>query len=111
MLSGVLNKMVFIQNGMDEIRRNITMNIDVDNNGGSFVDLDNPFTNNTHLEGYKKEKPVIETAFLADLIEAVTLQERPSKIIIKMDIEGFECRAILGRNGISFLKTTDQCIL
>ena len=111
MLSGVLDKMVFIQNGMDEIRRNITMNIDVDNNGGSFVDLDNSFTSNTHLEGYKKEKPIIETALLADLIEAVTLQERPSKIIIKMDIEGFECRAILGRNGVSFLRTSDQCIL
>ena len=104
MLSGVLDKMVFIQNGMDEIRRNITMNIDVDNNGGSFVDLDNSFTSNTHLEGYKKEKPVIETALLADLIEAVTLQERPSKIIIKMDIEGFECRAILGTNEVSFLR-------
>ena len=110
MLSDVLDKMVFIQNGMDEIRRNITMNIDVDNNGGSFVDLDNSFTSNTHLEGYKKEKPIIETALLADLIEAVTLQERPSKIIIKMDIEGFECRAILGRNEVSFLKTSDQSI-
>ena len=96
MLSGVLDKMVFIQNGMDEIRRNITMHIDVDNNGGSFVDLDNYLTDRTQLEGYKKERPIIETALLSDLLNAVTLQERPSKIIIKMDIEGFECRAILG---------------
>ena len=98
MLSGVLDKMVFIQNGMDEIRRNITMHIDVDNNGGSFVDLDNYLTDRTQLEGYKKERPIIETALLSDLLNAVTLQERPSKIIIKMDIEGFECRAILGRH-------------
>ena len=98
MLSGVLDKMVFIQNGMDEIRRNITMHIDVDNNGGSFVDLDNSHTSNTHLEGYKEERPIIETALLADLLKAVTFEERPSKIIIKMDIEGFECRAILGRH-------------
>lgn len=98
MLSGVLDKMVFIQNGMDEIRRNITMHIDVDNNGGSFVDLDNYLTDRTQLEGYKKERPIIETALLADLLKAVTLEERPSKIIIKMDIEGFECRAILGRH-------------
>ena len=111
MLSGVLDKMVFIQNGMDEVRRNITMHIDMDNNGGSFVDLDSSFTSKTHLEGYKKEKPIIETALLADLIEAVTLQERPSKIIIKMDIEGFECRAVLGRNEVSFLKTPDQSII
>ena len=110
MLSGVLDKMVFIQNGMDEIRRNITMHIDVDNNGGSFVDLDNSSTSNSHLEGYKKEKPIIETALLADLIGAVTLQERPSKIIIKMDIEGFECRAILGSHEVSFLKISNHNI-
>jgi hypothetical protein len=35
--SGILDKMTFVKNGVDHIRRNATMNIDKSNNGGSFV--------------------------------------------------------------------------
>ena len=95
-MSNLLSNVIFIQNGIDEIRRNITMHIDKNNNGGSFVDLHSSHTGTSHLVGYKKVQPMIETILLADLLQAVSDEENPTKIIIKMDIEGFECRAILG---------------
>ena len=72
------------------------MHIDKNNNGGSFVDLNSSLTGTSNLVGYKKVQPMIETILLGDLLEAVSDEENPTKIIIKMDIEGFECRAILG---------------
>ena len=95
-ISRILSNVIFIQNGIDEIRRNITMHIDKNNNGGSFVDLQSSLTGTSHLVGYKKVQPMIETILLGDLLQAVFEEENPTKIIIKMDIEGFECRAILG---------------
>ena len=95
-MSNILSNVIFIQNGIDEIRRNITMHIDKNNNGGSFVDLNSSLTGTSNLVGYKKVQPIIETILLGDLLEAVSDEENPTKIIIKMDIEGFECRAILG---------------
>ena len=95
-MSSILSNVIFIQNGIDEIRRNITMHIDKKNNGGSFVDLHSSLTGTTHLVGYKKRQPMIETILLGDLLQAVSDEENPTSIIIKMDIEGFECRAILG---------------
>ena len=37
--SGILDYMTFVQNGVDEVRRQASMNIDNSNNGGSFVEL------------------------------------------------------------------------
>ena len=96
-MSNILSNVIFIQNGIDEIRRNITMHIDKNNNGGSFVDLNSSLTGTSNLVGYKKVQPMIETILLGDLLQAVSDEENPTKIIIKMDIEGFECRAILGK--------------
>ena len=97
MISNLTDNLVFVQNGIDQVRRNITMHIDKDNNGGSFVDLDTSIQSTKHLEGYKKEQPLIETILLEDLLQASLTYEKPSRIVIKMDIEGFECRAILGK--------------
>ena len=36
---GILDCMSFVQNGIDEVRRKASMNIDKYNNGGSFVEL------------------------------------------------------------------------
>ena len=78
------------------------MHIDKSNNGGSFVDLDPVRAEKEHRENYriqyKEELPNIQTALLSDVVDAVNYKESPSKIIMKMDIEGFECRAILGNN-------------
>ena len=81
------------------------MHIDEDNNGGSFVDFAPPSIGGRkqHLDGFKKEHPVIETVLLSDVVEAAVVQENPSRIIMKMDIEGFECRAILGKHFLSLL--------
>ena len=95
-MSNLLSNVIFVRNGIDEIRRNITMHIDKNNNGGSFVDLHSSRTGTSDLVGYKKVQPMIETILLGDLLQAVSDEENPTKIIIKMDIEGFECRAILG---------------
>ena len=73
------------------------MHIDEDNNGGSFVDLDDSINSRARLEGYKKEQPTIETALLGDLLKATMAHDKPTRIVVKMDIEGFECRAILGK--------------
>ena len=37
--SGILDRVTFVQNGVDEERRTAVMNIDKRNNGGSFVKL------------------------------------------------------------------------
>ena len=97
MMSNLLDNIIFVQNGIDQIRRNITMHIDEDNNGGSFVDLDESIKSRARLEGYKKEQPIIETVLLGDLLKATMAHDNPTRIVVKMDIEGFECRAILGK--------------
>ena len=97
MISNLLDNVIFVQNGIDKVRRNITMHIDEDNNGGSFVDLDDSINSRARLEGYKKEQPTIETALLGDLLKATMAYDKPTRIVVKMDIEGFECRAILGK--------------
>ena len=99
--SNLIDQVVFVQNGIDEVRRNTTMHIDEDNNGGSFVDMEPSIAGRKRLDGYKLAQPVIETILLSDVLEAAVMQENPTNIIIKMDIEGFECRAILGKNQIT----------
>ena len=39
--SEILERMTFVQNGVDIVRRNTTITIDKTNNGGSFVELEN----------------------------------------------------------------------
>ena len=39
--SEILERMTFVQNGVDIVRRNTTIIIDKTNNGGSFVELEN----------------------------------------------------------------------
>ena len=102
--SNLTDQVVFVQNGIDETRRNTTMHIDKKNNGGSFVDFEPSVgRRKQHLDGFKKEHPVIETVLLSDVVEAAVMQENPSRIIIKMDIEGFECKAILGKQFLFLL--------
>ena len=92
--SGILDKMKFIQNGVDEVRRNTTIKVDMHNNGGSFVKLPDSVAtedqNNQHLE----------TVLLSDLVKTAKMLENPKQIIIKIDIELFECRTFLGSSNV-----------
>ena len=74
------------------------MHINSENNGGSFVDMAASIAEKQHVDDFKDMHPVIETVLLSDVLEAIHLKDKTSKIIMKMDIEGFECRAILGKN-------------
>ena len=74
------------------------MHINDWNNGGSFVDMVPSIVEKNHTAGYKDVHPVIETVLLSDVLKAIHLKDNTSKIIMKMDIEGFECRAILGKS-------------
>ena len=93
MKSNLVDKIVFVRNGIDEVRRKATMQIDMDNNGRSFLDA-----SPAHLVGFKKEYLIIETVLLSDVVNAAVHHENPSHLIMKMDIEMFECRAILGNH-------------
>ena len=88
--SGTLDKMKFIQNGVDEIRRKAILKVDERNNGGSYVRLPGAVIN----EG--KENQELETVLLSDIIEAAKILENPKQIVIKIDVELFECRTFLG---------------
>ena len=98
MKSNLVDKIVLVRNGIDEIRQNTTMQIDMDNNGRSFLDVHPSYTKPKHLFGFKKNYRIIETVLLSDIVNAAVGHENPSHLIMKMDIEMFECRAILGNH-------------
>ena len=66
MISNLTSKLVFVRTGVDEIRRNTTMNIQRSNNGGSFMQMDPSIAKD-------QDKSVIETVLLSDVIEAIGL--------------------------------------
>ena len=87
--SGLVNKMTFAQNGIDEIRRTAYMDINKKNNGGSYVGKTNDNTPNTIS---------LQTVLLSDVFDAIRKHASPlpSCVIMKIDIEQFECHAFLG---------------
>ena len=93
-LSGILPKIKLIQNGVDEDRRKAVIKINKYNNGASYVKL----PENTANESKYDQK--IETVLLSDIIEAAGVSESPKQIIIKIDVELFECRAFLGSSNL-----------
>ena len=126
--SGFLDRMTFVQNGVDEERRTAHMSIDSSNNGGSFVKLGGDdteiinerknviqvfqtdkvlrdfsaqrvedFLSIYHVSANKREV-VLRTVLLRDIFHEVkqTVSPMPSQIVMKIDIELFECRAFLG---------------
>ena len=93
-LSGILPKIKFIQNGVDEERRKAVIKINKDNNGGSYIKL----PENTANESKYDQK--LETVLLSDIIEAASISESPKQIIVKIDVELFECRVFLGSSSL-----------
>ena len=86
-LSRTSDRLVMIQNGIDETRRNVTMSILQTNNGGSHIQTSDEQPSKT-ME--------TQTVLLSDVILEAVKVEQPKHIIIKMDIETYECKAFLG---------------
>ena len=90
--SRTLPKIRFIQNGVDEVRRKAVFRVDKLNNGGSYIRLPQTVINKEN----PKDQELIETVLLSDILDAAKEIEKPTQVIIKIDIELFECRAFLG---------------
>ena len=86
-LSGTSDQLVMIQNAIDDVRRNVTMSIVKANNGGSHIQTSDEQPSKT-ME--------TRTVLLSDVILEAVKVERPKHIVIKMDIESYECKAFLG---------------
>jgi len=83
-LSGVINRMTFVQNAVDGVRRKVQMVIDDKNNGGSYIkELDDP------------SRGAVEAVLLSDIFNEALLKSQPKSVVIKADIESYECRAFL----------------
>ena len=84
------------------------MNINMNNNGGSYVELSRAAvkTNKDNSKGHESGSDMnmddgqvsLQIIRLSDIFEDIKLQtnHKPTGVIIKMDIEHFECRAFLG---------------
>ena len=95
--SGISDKMTIVQNAIAETRRNGVMNIDLKNNGGSFLELTNNRRSKVE-ETKNSSKSFLQTVILNDVFEAIktNVVPKPSVVMMKIDIEHFECRAFLG---------------
>lgn len=115
-LSGIHDKMTIVKNAVDGVRHPMKLWVDKNNNGGSQV----------RQLGLSKDPSqyqageVVQTVLLSDIFEEAFRQSQPKNVIIKADIETFECRAFLGSpqvfahpsvKGVVFewLRVTDNC--
>ena len=77
--------MTFVQNAVDGVRRKVQMQIDGRNNGGSRI---------KESDGSIKEGSV-ETVLLSDIFEEALDRHGQKSVVIKADIESYECRTFL----------------
>ena len=96
--SGIIDKVTIIQNAIAETRRNGVMKIDLKNNGGSFLELTSNQTLKIESKNSTFSKNVLQTVLLKDVFEAIKthIVPTPLNVLMKIDIEHFECRAFLG---------------
>ena len=97
--SGISDKLTIIQNAISDNRRTGYMNIDQKNNGGSFLELDTNQSLNTKTKNQNLSKNMLQTVLLKDVIDAMpktNVVSTPLSVLMKIDIEHFECRAFLG---------------
>ena len=86
-LNNLENRIVLVQNAISNERTSATLRKSKNNQGGTVVVLGNRYS----------ENDILVTIVLDDLLEAITFKNA----LLKMDIEGYEHRAILG--GTRFL--------
>ena len=88
-INGFMNRFTVAQNAVDWVRRKGLMSIQDGNFGASSLKVENETRAIIHQEP-------TSTVLFSDIFDAAVKQSQPDEIIIKADIEHFECRAFLG---------------
>ena len=86
--------MTFVQNAIDGVRRKVHMVIDEKNNGASHLDESKEASKLDSGDSLKSDE-VFETVLLSDVFNEAVAKSQPKSVIIKVDIELYECRAFL----------------
>ena len=86
-LSKTSDRLVMVNNAVDNFRHNAHMAPVTDNGGGRMDESgDTP----------APDAEEIQTVLLSDIINKAVEVEQPKNIIMKIDIETYECRAFMG---------------
>ena len=78
--------MTFVRNAVDGIRREVKMAVDGKNNGGSQI---------SELSSSTKKEDIVHTVLLSDVFKDAFLKSKPKNVVIKADIETYECQTFL----------------
>ncbi|OWF40929.1 uncharacterized protein LOC110463123 [Mizuhopecten yessoensis] len=92
------DKMTIVRGALSDMSENVTLGIDANNVGGSFV-IQNQNENKvkaSHVEGQHSD--VVMSATLDDLLNLPDFNF--SRVVIKMDVEGYEHKVV--RGGVEF---------
>ena len=78
--------MTFVKNAVDGVRRQVQIAVDKTNNGGSQI---------KELQTSETSVEVVQTVLLSDIFKEAFDQSLPKNVIVKADIETYECRTFL----------------
>ena len=84
--------MTFVKNAVDGVRRQVKVWVNTKYNGGSHVKQLGASMGQSGLVAGE----VVQTVLLSDIFKEAFRQSHPNNVIMKVDIESFECRAFLG---------------
>ena len=78
--------MTFVRNAVDGVRREVKMAVDGKNNGGSQI---------SELSSSTKKEDIVHTILLSDVFKVASLKSKSKNVVIKADIETYECQTFL----------------
>ena len=79
--------MTFVKNAVDGVRRQVQLDVDKKNNGGSGIKV--------LQTAADPSVEIVDTVLLTDIFKEAFGQSLPKNVIIKADIETYECRTFL----------------
>ena len=85
-LARTSDRLVMVNNAVDKSRHMAHMAVVSDNGGGRLEEN----------EEFAPEAEEVQAVLLSDVIKRAVKVEKPKNIIIKIDIESYECRAFMG---------------
>lgn len=95
MKSNLTDKIVLVQNRVDENREDLSKDTTQDS---LISNIFNVIPNMIGLsKNIKDASNDADPISLSDIIDSVIEQEQPTRIVIKLDIGGYECKALLGK--------------